>query len=138
MAYLTQQDLIDRFALDEIEDLAPDGSGGLDAVKIAAAIADAGNEIDIYLTSGGYGLPLSNVPPVVTSYACDIARYRLYDNEATEQVNKRYERAIKFLQSVADGKIKLSANNLDLSGDSQTVGEAQFEGGRQVFNGGGF
>lgn len=138
MPYLTQQDLIDRFSQAEIEQLAPEGSGGIDPTKVAAAIDDAGNEIDIYLTSGGYGLPLANVPSVIIAYACDIARYRLYDDEATEQVEKRYERALKFMQAVAKGDIKLSANNTNLSGDSETVGEAEFEGGRQVFPGGGF
>lgn len=138
MPYLTQQNLIDRFGQDELEQLAPDGLGGIDAVKVAAAIDDAGNEIDVYLVSGGYGLPLANVPSVITAYACDIGRYRLYDDDATEQVNKRYERAIKFMESVAKGAIKLSANNLDLSSDAESAGEAQFETGRQVFPGGGF
>lgn len=138
MPYLTQQDLIDRFSQTEIEQLAPDGSGGIDAAKVDAAIADAGNEIDVYLTSGGYRLPLSPVPPVIEAYACDVARYRLYDDEATEQVNKRYERAIKFLQAVADGKIKLSANDLDLSSNAEAVGEAVFISHKPVFPGGSF
>ncbi len=138
MSYLTQQHLVDRFGQDELEQLAPDGDGGIDPAKVDAAISDAGNEIDIYLISGGYGLPLSTVPSVVTSYACDIARYRLYDDAATEQVNKRYERAIKFMQAVAKGEIKLSANDLDLSTAAEPVGDAHFIGGRQVFQGGGY
>lgn len=138
MAYLTQQDLIDRFGQSELEAIAPDGSGGIDATKVSTAIDDAGNEIDIYIVSGGYSLPLANVPAVITGYASDIARYRLYDDDATEQVTKRYEQAIKFMKAVAKGEIKLSANDLDLSDGAEVVGEAEFEPGRQVFPGGGF
>ncbi|WP_286694978.1 gp436 family protein [Spongiibacter sp. UBA1325] len=138
MAYLSQQALADRFGTYELEQLAPDGSGGIDPTKINAAIADAGNEIDIYLTSGGYPLPLTPVPPVIEAYACDVARYRLYDDEATEQVNKRYEQALKFLKAVAKGEIRLSANHQDLSSSNEAVGEAVFVSNRPTFPGGSF
>lgn len=138
MNYCSQQDLTERFSATELAQAAPDGNGGIDAVKVAAAISDADGEIDGYLASGGYATPLSTVPAIIKGYACDIARYRLYDDEPTEIVIKRYELAIKFLTAVSKGQIRLTANGVDLSGQSDVVGEAEFEAGRQVFKGGGF
>jgi phage gp36-like protein len=140
MSYCTRQDLIDRFSEREILELESNADGGTDIEKVTLAMADASGEIDGYLAGAGYATPLSTVPAIITGYACDIARYRLYDNDATEQVTKRYELAIKFMRAVAKGEVRLTANGLPLdeSSSADLVGEASFEGGRQVFSGGGF
>lgn len=133
MAYCTLQDLITRFGRDELEQLASDGAGGIDGSRVARACEDASGEIDGYVASGGYTTPLKPVPRVIASYAADIARYRLYDHQADEAAEKRYEAAVKFLRAVADGHVLLGAKEPQSSSH-----EVIFEGGRQDFGGGAF
>lgn len=115
MTYATQQDLIDRFGNTEIAQLTDrDGDGAIDTVVVDQALLDADQVIDGYLQSR-HALPLPNVPQVLVTYACDIARYRLYDERATEQVRRRYEDALKFLQMVGQGKVSLG---LDAAGEA--------------------
>lgn len=137
MPYCTQADLIERFGENELLDLAADDTGlAVDASKVDGAIADASGEIDGYVSAAGYPVPLSNVPRIITAYTCDIARYRLSDDRATEQVTKRYNDAVKFLRSVAKGEVRLGIASSESAAGS--AGNAIMETGRRVFNGGGF
>lgn len=112
MAYATSQDMIDRFEEREIIQLTDrHDTGSIDSTVLAKALADADAEIDGYLM-GRYVLPLASVPIVLTRYACDIARYFLYDNHATEQVAKRYDDARKFLAAVGKGDLSLGLDAL--------------------------
>lgn len=131
MTYATQQDMIDRFAQTELVQLTDRANtGNIDATVLGQALADANAAIDGYL-QGRYTLPLAVVPQVLTQYACDIARYRLYDDAASEQVQKRYDDAIKFLELVAQGKITLG---LSSGGDAPAEADgAQMEGTDPVF-----
>ena len=100
--YATEVDLVARFG-DEIENLKtmlPSQSSVQDAIQ------DATEEINGYI-GGRYALPLPNVPSNLERMACDIARYRLYFQQPTEEVRKRYEDAIAFLKRVADNKAHL-------------------------------
>ncbi|MBL1321514.1 MAG: DUF1320 domain-containing protein [Methylophaga sp.] len=107
MTYCTQQNLIDRYGNQELLLIIDrDQDGTLDSAIIDLAIADAAAEIDSYLATV-YTLPLSSTPAVLTIYACDIARYRLYDDRTTDEVKDRYEKAIKWLTKVAEGKVTL-------------------------------
>ncbi|MDX1464121.1 MAG: DUF1320 domain-containing protein [Halomonas sp.] len=136
MPYITLQDLIDRFGQDELLQLAADDTGqAIDQGEIDLAIADAGGEIDGRVAAGGYAVPLDPVPSIVQAYACDIARYRLYDERATDQVTKRYEDAIKFLRAVAKGEVKLGIGS-EAGGES--AGSAEFQSAERVMPGGGF
>ncbi|UZZ12201.1 DUF1320 domain-containing protein [Ectopseudomonas mendocina] len=139
-AYLTLDDLIRRFDREEILDLAEDKDDEtgetIDQDKVDRAIQDATGEIDSALAGGGYRLPLASVPPILTAYGCDIARYRLYDNRATEQVTKRYDDAIKALRAVANGTLKLGLPKVD--DDITSAGDVQMMPGRRTFPGGVF
>lgn len=135
MAYITLDDLTRRFGESEILALADDGTGSIDQEEIDRAIEDAGGEIDGYVAGGGYTVPLDPVPKIVASYACDIARYRLYHSAATDQVRQRYEDAIKFLRMVAKGEVLLGIGSED---GGETAGTVEFESGRRVMPGGGF
>lgn len=114
MPYATQQDMIDRFSSTELIQLSDrdNTADAIDAVVLGRALDDAGGEIDGYL-AGRYALPLATTPRILTTVACDIARYRLYDDRATEQVSKRYESAIAFLKLVAEGKVALGPDSAD-------------------------
>lgn len=112
MSYCTQANFEDRFGeqeLIQLTDRAIPPLGVVDTTVLAGALADADAEIDAYL-SGRYSLPLDPVPSVLIRIAADIARYRLYDDRATEEVRNRYTDALKFLMSIAKGEIALGAN----------------------------
>ncbi|WNL39826.1 DUF1320 domain-containing protein [Halomonas sp. PAMB 3232] len=136
MAYCTQADLIERFGADEILAIARDASGNaIDTAVIERACEDASGEIDGYVNAAGYPVPLVPVPRIVIANACDIARYRLYDEHASEQVQKRYDDAVKFLKSVSRGEVRLG---ISTGPSSSSAGSVQMNSGRRAFNGGGF
>ncbi|AYA02235.1 DUF1320 domain-containing protein [Acinetobacter sp. WCHAc010034] len=100
--YATEADLVTRFG-DDIENLKmmlPSQSSVNDAIQ------DATEEINGHI-GGRYPLPLPNVPSNLRRMACDIARYRLYFQQPSEEVRQRYEDAIAFLKRVADNKAHL-------------------------------
>ncbi|AQU83247.1 MULTISPECIES: gp436 family protein [unclassified Halomonas] len=135
MPYCTKADLIERFGEDELRAIAHDASGEIDDAAVDRACDDASGEIDGYVSAAGYPVPLSPVPRIVIANTCDIARYRLYDEHATDQVQKRYDDAVKFLKSVSRGEVRLGISS---GAASSSAGSVQMNSGRQVFNGGGF
>lgn len=100
--YATESDLVARFG-DEINNLKLMVTN---PKFVEDAIQDATEEINGHI-GGRYPLPLPNVPSNLKRMACDIARYRLYFQQPTEEVRKRYEDAIAFLKRVADNKAHL-------------------------------
>lgn len=90
----------------QLTDRADPPSGEIDEIVTAAALTAATHIIDGYV-GAQYQLPLSSPVPVLTDYACDIARYRLYKTAATEQVQRRFDDAIKALVNISRGVIKL-------------------------------
>lgn len=131
MSYCSQQDLIDRFDENELIQLTDrDNLGAINTAVLGQAIADARAEIDGYL-AGRHDLPLASVPVVLVRSACDIARYYLYDNAVTEQVEKRYDAVIRFLEQVSRGKISLG---VDSSGAAPEPSDgAQMQSGGRIF-----
>jgi len=114
MAYANHQDMIDRFAEQQLVEVTdPD----LVAIKVAAldrALEDASDEIDGYL-EGRYRLPLQQPPRSLRLLACNIAMYRLLSLrqiDVMEDQRQRYEDAIKFLRAVANGDINLGLTQL--------------------------
>ncbi len=101
--YATEADMVKRFA-DDIEELKLMHADA--AATINEALQDAAEEINGYI-GGRYPLPLPNVPSNLNRMACDIARYRLYYQQSTEEVRNRYKDAIKFLERVQDEKAHL-------------------------------
>jgi phage gp36-like protein len=108
MAYATIYQFRDTFGLESIElsnlDYPDDDAENEEALN--RALTDASAVIDTYL--GRYALPLPVNPPVLVPYCLDVARYRLWRNsDAPEDVRKRYEDAIRWLELVAKGTVKL-------------------------------
>jgi phage gp36-like protein len=107
MPYATQADLEARFGVDELTQLTDRVNAGVpDTAIVARALTDSDAEIDGYLASR-YALPLATVPPVLARIACDIARYRLWEDRASEEVRLRYEDARRLLESIARGQVSL-------------------------------
>lgn len=75
-------------------------------VVIGRALADADATIDGYLVAR-YPVPFAAAPAIVVRLACDMARYYLYDDQATETVQKRYDAALAYFRDVAAGKVSL-------------------------------
>jgi len=125
MAYCTKQDMIDRFSEQELIQLTDiNGLALIDDVVLNQAISDAEAEINGYLAK--YTLPLVTVPPVLVRLSCDIARYFLYDDMATDQVIKRFDAALKYLLSVAKGQVALIQTDNPSAG--QNLAQMQSEG----------
>ncbi|MPW43369.1 gp436 family protein [Acinetobacter guerrae] len=102
--YANRQDLEARFGSDEVANLEAMQTS---VSAIADALQDADEEIDSYIAVK-YQLPLPSVPSTLKRVACNIARYRLYFQQPTEEVENRYRAEIDFLKRVADGKAVLN------------------------------
>jgi len=131
MTYCVAQDLIDRFGDDELISLTDrNGFGVIDNNVLSQAISDASAEMDGYL-GGRYQLPLATLPQMLLPLCCNIARYKLYDQQASEQVTKRYNAATKFLFSVSKGEISLGVDALGVKAQSTDL--ATMQSGGSVF-----
>ncbi len=107
MTYATLSDLVARYGEEEIAQRTDRfGAGAVDPAVAQRALSDADAEIDGYLASR-YKLPLPTVPPVLARIACAIARYRLWEDIASERVRQDYEDARRFLESLAKGTVSL-------------------------------
>ncbi|WP_278395351.1 gp436 family protein [Acinetobacter venetianus] len=105
--YATRQDLEARFGANELANLEAMQTNP-DAVN--EALQDATEEIDGYV-GVKYALPLPSIPTTLKRVACNIARYRLYFQRPTEEVEKRYESELEYLKSLAAGKAVLNIQN---------------------------
>lgn len=113
MPYCTQQNMIDRFGVEELTELTDrEQLGEIGQAVLDAAIADATADIDMYLSTR-YTLPLSIVPAVLTRLCCDIARFYLHGNNVPEHINDRHDTAIDLLESIAKGDIDLAVGQDD-------------------------
>ena len=134
MTYATQLDLVERFGNTELVQLTDRTGqvGDIDATMVARALLDADAEIDGYLAAR-YTLPLVTVPRLLVGVACDIARYRLYDDRATDQVTRRYDDAVKLLVKIGRGEVLLG---LDVTGQAAppVAGGAMAESAGRVFS----
>lgn len=102
MPYATRADLIDRFGEAEIEQR----ESMLPAGAVDRALTDTAAEIDGYV-GRAYPVPLSPVPVIVASAACDIARYRLLGDAATEDNRARYKDAVSLLKEIGAGRVEI-------------------------------
>lgn len=114
MAYADKQNMIDRFGETELIQVSNRDIPGdvINDEAFAQAQQDGDAEIDAYL-QGRYPLPLTHVPPVLCRLACDLYRYYLYTPRTTEEVEKRYDAAIKFLKDVSKGEVNLGIDATD-------------------------
>lgn len=130
MGYAAPADLYQRFDESEISALASrDGAGVSAADVIDAALASADNLIDGYV-GAQYALPLAATPALLTELACDIARYRLWKDRASEQVRQGYEDAIDTLKRIAAGSVRLPVPS---GGTAAAAGAIAVYGRSQVF-----
>lgn len=107
MTYATQADMTDRFGETEIVELTDRiGSGAVVVAVLNKALTDADSLIDGYLAAR-YILPLATVPQILVGPAADIARFKLWDDQAPDEVRKRFDDALAMLKLIAQGVIVL-------------------------------
>ena len=127
MSYATSADLLTRFGEGELLRLAMTPSGELDQATLQLALDDASALIDGYL-AGRYPLPLTHVPSALVPICADIARHRLYGEQAPEQIAKRNEAALAFLKSVGKGELALGLAADGEQLESQNLAQLQSDG----------
>lgn len=96
--------------------------------RMQQAAQDASNDVDLYI-GARYRLPLADVPPSLARIAADIARFRLYDDGATDEVERRYTDALSQLKQIAAGTVALPANSLPA-----VVGAPEYSEGGRTFD----
>ena len=127
MSYATSADLLTRFGEGELLRLAMTPSGELDQATLQLALDDASALIDGYL-AGRYPLPLAHIPSALVPICADIARHRLYGEQAPEQIAKRNEAALAFLKSVGKGELALGLAADGEQVESQNLAQLQSDG----------
>lgn len=114
MTYASYQDFRDEFGDDDLPDDAE--------ARVFRAIDRASRLADTYIRSNGIAVPL--VDPVaiadVRGSVLDIARYNAWPDTDNENLRKRYEDALSFLEGIAIGKIHLIAEGKTTTGSKLT------------------
>lgn len=132
--YTTQADILERIPEETLTQLTDDDNvGTIDADKVTAAIARAGQEIDAYC-GGRYSVPFATAPAVIGGLATDMAIYFLYgrtQEEIPETRKDAYKNAVRLLEKIADGKISLG---VDPTPAAPSGSGASFSGGARRFN----
>lgn len=112
MTYAIQQDMIDRFGEDEIIQLTDrDGLGVVNTDVLDRAFEDAQDLIDSYLRKR-FTLPLSSVPRILKGIACAIARKKLFDDGAPEEVTNNYKEAVDQLKQISKGQMDIGLDEI--------------------------
>lgn len=108
MAYCTLADMKKAFSESEMNDLLDaNGDGVHDQGKFDLINADGAALIDGYL-GVRYAVPITApVPLVVRVFNRDITRFLLWDDNAPEEVRKRYDDAIARLKDYSKGVMVL-------------------------------
>lgn len=90
-----------------------------------AALAAASGRIDAYL-SKRYSLPLATAPEILRTSAIDIACYELACDHGrlTDDIEKRHDRAIRFLKDVGTGAAALGLGEPRAGGLGPTEGQS--------------
>lgn len=109
MPYATKENLVARFGEIEVQNLQAMQS---DPKAIENALQDATEEIDSYV-GVKYSLPIADIPATLERVACNIARYNLYFQQPTEEVENRYKAEIRYLERVANGTCTLPILNTE-------------------------
>ena len=116
MAYAVPNDVLAAYGEDVAVRLtrrdAGDTEDTVDTAALTAALADASDEIDSYL-SARYELPLKDGQGAsLKRVAIDIAVYRLSVDSAllTDDRRSRYEDAMRYLVRLSKGEIRIGAD----------------------------
>lgn len=119
MSYTTLADLTDRYGerlLIDLTDRAEQASGVIDEDVVNRALADADALIDGYLAAR-YVLPLAQTPDLVASLAQVITIWNLHVYEPNPKIEADYKSAIRSLEAISKGVVRLSVAGIEPDGD---------------------
>lgn len=122
MSYATVADATTRYGADYlITSCDRNGDGVLDTTAFQNALDDATDFMDSFLI-GRYDLPLLSVPKVFNKFCCDIAVFYASESADTMTTEKRdrYQRAVSWLEAVAEGRRRLVASGSASTGPNKT------------------
>lgn len=122
MPYTSLSALTARFGerlLIELTDRAEVATGVVDVPVIDAAIADTDALIDGHVARR-YTLPMATVPPLIASLALDIAIYKLHVYEPGEKIEADYKAAMKSLEGISRGDIRLPIAGAEAPGSGSS------------------
>jgi phage gp36-like protein len=111
MAYASPAQFIQAFGQIETIELSALENAAATTVNSAVvqrALTDASGTMDSYFWR--YSLPFETPPATLVGYCLDIARHRLDRVREREDVRRRYEDAIKWLELVAKGTVRLGVD----------------------------
>jgi len=139
MSYTTQAVLEQRYGAGDLKSWTDDDeSGSIDAAVVAQALAAADGQIDSNAAQH-YVTPLtlgdSGTAAVVRLHAGSIAGYLLASRRpanVAENMRTQYEDATKWLQMLADGRVRLAGESAVSSG--QPTGGIVIAGGPAVID----
>lgn len=100
--YATPNDMAERFEYE---------MNSFEQVSIDKALSDATNQINSYLSSR-YSVPVITSDSFLQLIACNIARYRLWDKKASDEVKERYKESVDWLKDVQAGKANVAGAKL--------------------------
>lgn len=110
MAYATYDDYREEFGDDDLPDDAE--------VKVGRALERASKLVDTYIRSSGVDVPMTDQAAIadVKGSVLDIARYTAWSDTDNENLRKRYEDAISFLEKIAQGKVHIVSEGKQSAG----------------------
>lgn len=108
IAFATLADLQARFAQAELVQLTDDElTGGIDEARVAQSLASACALVQGYVSATYQLDPAAPIPLILVDVTCDIARHKLYRTSPPEDVTVRHAQAIRTLEGIRGGKVKL-------------------------------
>jgi len=124
MPYATLQDMATRFGAEELTQLTDRANvDAIDSAPVNAALADADAVIDGYLAQR-YAVPVVPTPPLLRRLACDITRFLLRGEAASQAVRSAYEEALAQLRDLSAGRAALPGAAAAAPGATPAAGGA--------------
>ncbi|OWS76299.1 hypothetical protein CBW22_07510 [Pantoea sp. VS1] len=133
MTYASRDDMVKAFGVDECTALSDRAfTGVIDDEVLTGGLVRASARIDTYLASR-YPVPWTDTPGVLVGICCDIARYELTGagTQNTDEIRDRFRDAIRFLESVAAGRVTLG--RLSDGSVAESSNRARFTSGGRLF-----
>lgn len=137
MSYATSADMIERFGtreMTQLTDRETPKTGSPVTSVIDTALSDSIAEMNPYLAKQ-YSLPIAAPNATLANIQMDLARFKLHENKATEEVLYRYEERMKQLRNLASGLAVLTDDNGTAieDGDDGGIQTPEFETADTVF-----
>lgn len=102
---------VSKVGRDEVLRLTDTGDGRIDKGLVVGALTDAQAQAEAHL-AGRYSLPFAAVPVLVEGIIADLARAALYVDELPDNVAERRRIALRNLDAIRKGDLRLGAEAL--------------------------